>query len=268
MCKRDIAFLQSLENVNLTPLQHSVLEKRYIQLVQEFQRRCFILAILFHSSRTIVTVGSLVVPALLSIQYTDASPASATYSTSYQIYWITWVISLLVTTCNGLQTIFKLEKKYYFLHTTMEHLQSEGWQYLQLSGRYSGFFTPSEVPSHENQFIFFCSSIEKIKMKQVEEEYWKVNENQQAAASQDPKTVQQKKPLEQLIPPTPLRPLSGGKQTLVTILEQPEQTKNELVEKEEPEEKKPEPTIVEIPIRNERAQTSEQKEETRGAMSV
>ncbi len=267
MCKRDTNFLLSLENVNLTPLQHSVLEKRYIQLVHEFQFRCLVLAILFHTSRTIVTVGSLVVPALLSIQYTDASPASTTYSTSYQIYWVTWVISLLVTTCNGLQNIFKLEKKYYFLHTTMEHLRSEGWQYLQLSGRYSGFFTPSEVPSHENQFVFFCSSIEKIKMKQVEEEYWKVNENQQGSAPQDPnKTLQQKKTLEQLIPPTPLRPLSGGKQALVTILEDSEEKKE--TGGEVSEEKKSENTVVEIPLGNDRAKPTEQKEETRGTVPV
>jgi hypothetical protein len=180
MFKADTSFQQALVNVNLTPLQRSILEKRYVELVNQFARRCLFLSVFFHSSRIVVTVGSLIVPALLSIQYTEASPATQdTYSMSYQIYWVTWVISLLVTTFNGIQSIFKLEKKYFSMHTSMEQLRSEGWQYIELSGRYSGFYTPNELPTHENQFIFFCAAIEKIKMKQVEEEYWKVNEAQQ-----------------------------------------------------------------------------------------
>jgi hypothetical protein len=202
MFQKDTSFQQALVNVNLTPLQRSILEKRYVELVNHFTRRCVFLSFFFHTSRIVVTVGSLIVPALLSIQYTEASPASQdTYSMSYQIYWITWVISLLVTTFNGVQSIFKLEKKYFSMHTSMEQLRSEGWQYIELSGRYSGFYTPNERPSHENQFIFFCASIEKIKMKQVEEEYWKINETGQ----DNSKEAAMKK--NTLIPPTPYKPL-------------------------------------------------------------
>ncbi len=202
MFKADTSFQQALVNVNLTPLQRSILEKRYVELVNQFARRCLFLSVFFHSSRIVVTVGSLIVPALLSIQYTEASPATQdTYSMSYQIYWVTWVISLLVTTFNGIQSIFKLEKKYFSMHTSMEQLRSEGWQYIELSGRYSGFYTPNELPTHENQFIFFCAAIEKIKMKQVEEEYWKINEGQQEAS----KDATAKK--NALIPPTPYKPL-------------------------------------------------------------
>ena len=79
-----------------------------------------------------------------------------------QLYWITWVISLLVTTSNGLLTLFKNDNKYLYLHTNTERLTSEGWQYTQLSGRYSGFHTPDKQPTHANQFIFFCHTVEKI----------------------------------------------------------------------------------------------------------
>jgi hypothetical protein len=95
---------------------------------------------------------------------------------SFQIYWSTWVISLLVTTSNGIATLFKVEKKYYLLHTILEQLRSEGWQFLELSGRFSGFYTPQEKPTHGNQFLYFCHAVEKLKMKQVEEEYYKSTE--------------------------------------------------------------------------------------------
>jgi hypothetical protein len=248
MFKKDTSFQNALENVNLTPLQRSILEKRYMELVRQFAKRCFIISIFFHTSRAFVTVGSLVVPALLSIQYTEAAPASqSTYSMSYQIYWITWAISLLVTTFNGIQNIFKFEKKYYFLHTTMEQLRSEGWQYIELSGKYSGFYTPNEAPSHENQFVYFCASVEKIKMHQVEEEYWKINESQQDAQ----KNGSGKK--DALIPPTPFKPLQTSidihPETLVKLTEMSSEEKNSSSEnKDESDEQKQQTSKKSVPV--------------------
>jgi hypothetical protein len=168
------------ETRELTPLQKIIFHERFIKVLDEFERRCFFFAIVFHILRILVSVGSLIVPALLSIQYSDASSSSTLQdpeSFAYSIYWATWVISLLVTTSNGVLTVFKIDKKYYFLHTTMEQLRSEGWQFLQLSGHYSGTHTPEEPANHGNQFVFFCHAIEKIKMKQVEEEYFKLVDN-------------------------------------------------------------------------------------------
>jgi hypothetical protein len=69
-----------------------------------------------------------------------------------------------------------VDKKYYFLNTTMERLRSEGWQYVGLTGRYSGHLIGNRQPTHQNQFVYFVHYIEKIKMKQVEEEYYKTDE--------------------------------------------------------------------------------------------
>lgn len=283
MCwrRKDLGYLDVLQNTSLTPLQQSILKKRYIDLVNQYAYRCLLLAVLFHSTRTIVTVGSLIVPALLSIQYTEASPSKSDgNSMSYQIYWVTWVISLLVTTSNGIQSIFKIEKKYYFLHTIMEQLKSEGWQYLELSGRYSGYYTPDDDPTHENQFTFFCAQVEKIKMKQVEEEYWKVNETQQQQQQQttttagqtttgQTTTTQQRRTIDQLIPPNSLRPHTNvtvdqattESHTLVTIREEGD------------EEKKPEATVENPakdggPVQQQNTQSSEKETHRRMPMSI
>lgn len=162
----------------MTEAHQLLIQYRYIPLVKELRARAFRTAVFFHTSRIIVTVGSLIVPALLSIQYTDGlvGPSNETTDISRQIYWATWLISLLVTMCNGLLTLFKLDKRYFFLHTTLEQLTSEGWQYLMLTSKYSGFYTPGQKPSHQNQFIYFAHSVEKIRMRQVEEEYYKLAE--------------------------------------------------------------------------------------------
>jgi hypothetical protein len=202
------AFSKSIEAlVSLSALQKLILLERFIPLMNEYEQRCYFFAVMFHCTRFIITVGSLIVPALLSIQYSTPGQIAGTSEFSYQIYWVTWVISLLVTISNGVLTLFKVEKKYYLLHTNLEHLRSEGWQFIGLSGRYSGFYTPNDKPSHSNQFLFFCHTVEKIKMKQVEEEYFKINDAVQTTTpSKPPQSESDKAQLvsDGLVPPTPL----------------------------------------------------------------
>ena len=151
------------EMLEIQPYRKHILQQRYLSVVSNFQTRANRLSVMFYTSRVIVTVGSILVPAFLSIQ-----------GSSYQaqLYWTTWFISILITIFNGLITLFKLDKKYYFIHTSLELLKSEGWQYIGLSGRYAPKDAPVP-PTHENQFLIFFHMAEKIKMRQVEEEYWK-----------------------------------------------------------------------------------------------
>lgn len=191
MSNKAETFEIALKEVGLSPLQKVIFQQRFINVLKSFEGRCFYVSIFFHMLRILVTVGSLIVPALLSIQYSDTSASTTIQdpdSFSYEIYWATWVISLLVTTSNGVVSVFKIDKKYFFLHTTMEQLKSEGWQYLELSGRYSGFYTPKLHPTHDNQFIYFCHAVEKIKMHQVEEEYFKLTDSRLSETSSNHKS--------------------------------------------------------------------------------
>jgi hypothetical protein len=168
-----IVVISQLEQLDV--LEKFLIRTRYVELLISMKRRAFYYSILFRSFRLIVTIGSLLVPALLSVQYDT--------NTRGQMYWATWILSLAVTTSNGIFTLLKVDKKYYFVHTIMELLISEGWQYFALTGRYgeSGNLLPAgTVHTHHNMFQFFCHYVEKIKMKQVEEEYYKGIESNQA----------------------------------------------------------------------------------------
>lgn len=151
----------------LESYQEGIFYIRYYPIFKDYQARCFLYALIFHLSRFIVTVGSITVPALLSLQ--NASDD--------RLKWIVWTISLAVTIFNGILTLFKIDKKYYFLHTTKSYLESEGWQYISLSGKYSKAHGEEDINSHAHQFPYFCAAIERIKMKQVEEEYYKAQES-------------------------------------------------------------------------------------------
>jgi hypothetical protein len=142
----------------LDPVQKDIFIVRYMPLLRSYKRRALLFAIIFHISRSVVTVGSIAVPALLSLSGIES--------------WLTWSISLAVSICNGILTLFKIDKKYYSLHTTWHVMESEGWQFISLAGKYS---RPAGA-NHKGQFHTFCLAIEKIKMIQVEEEYWKTQE--------------------------------------------------------------------------------------------
>lgn len=216
--KQILILFQTLST--LSEFQRNTLTTRFVTVTETIHQRARYYSVWFHTGRVIVTVGSLIVPALLSIQYST----SLQESLPYIIYWITWFISLLVTTSNGIMTLFKIDKKFYFLHTTYEQLMSEAWQYIHLSGKYSGFYLKGGEPNHQNQYVFFCHNLEKIKLKQVEEEYFKLIESQPTSTTSTPKKAEEvptidHKHIAGLYTPTPnVRQLLAHKQELANVL--------------------------------------------------
>jgi hypothetical protein len=158
---------------DLTVQQRASIKNRLSFLLQEYRKRACCYAFLFYITRLTITVGSLAVPALLSINLkSDTDPF---------LYWFTWSISLAVTTSNGILTLFKIDKRFFSLHATMERIRSETWQYLQLSGRYSGILgTSHHKPTHRNQYVYFCTQIERIRMKHIDDEFVKQAEMEES----------------------------------------------------------------------------------------
>jgi hypothetical protein len=211
-----------------------IIRERYLNVLRNYQQRACRYGRAFHGCRTIVAVGSLLVPALLSIQYIPSTSGSGTSANSIALYWVTWVISLLVTMSNGIYTLIKVDKKYYFLNTLVEQIRSEGWQYISLTGRYAGSTAIAGSNTHEYQFLYFCHIIEKIKMHQVEEEYFKLTDEYTkthgtgvatrtgagAAGAAAPRVSPSPSSnnLPSLIPPTPEQPFATVMNLLPTDL--------------------------------------------------
>lgn len=162
----------------LSTVQIRTLELRYLLLLKSYKFRIGYIDFLHHFTRLFISLGSVAVPALLSIQ-------SPTSDRSIELYWTTWALSLSVTCLHNFVSIFRFDKKFFAIHSTYEKLQSEGWSYLQLSGRYSGVNgyphnPPHQIkPTHQNQFGLFVYMIEKIQQKQISEEYNGKNEERQ-----------------------------------------------------------------------------------------
>ena len=178
---------EALDTTTLSDIQKKTLKSRLGSLLQEYYSRAYNYSLGFNTFRITITVGSLIIPALLSIQNTASSTPGHTMS--QEVYWVVWMISLLVTMSNGIMTLLKIDKKYFTLNTTFQHLLSESWQFVHLAGAYSGSYTPTIPVSHQNQYVFFCNKIEKIRMRHIEDEYYKAAEQLHA-------------PQEIIVPPT------------------------------------------------------------------
>ena len=140
-----------------------ILKSRFLYEVLNYDARRDHTKKYYNLFRFAVTVGSILLPALLSIGQMDPSKLPRNFD---QIsYWSTWSISLTVTVCNGFLQLFSLDKNYFEYALTSEQLKTEGWQFLQLSGKYD------EYADHKEAYRPFCKSIELIKRKQVEKEF-------------------------------------------------------------------------------------------------
>jgi hypothetical protein len=210
LCRHKPTQVQNLINafdeLDLDTLQKKAITSRLQSLLEEYSDRSGRYSCSFHSLRIIITVGSLIVPALLSVQY-NVNTAATDIDTA--VYWIVWMLSLFVTISNGIVTLFKVDKKYYVLNTTFQHLVSESWQYIELSGKYSGHKTPSLYPNHKNQYIIFATTLEKIRMRNIEDEYYKITEQHASAHTNQQNQPQQ---IDSLIPPSSMPLLTNSEQ--------------------------------------------------------
>ncbi len=160
--------LVSMDDNELDPMSKQILKNRYINLVNAMEVASKRSSFWYSTFNTFTTVGSIIVPALISIQdrtfITDATDQDQIEHEN-GIYWATWGVSLMVTLSNALLRLFSLDKTYITRKIKSNHLKSEGWLFLELAGDYSNY------DSHQDAFIHFCNQIEKIKTEQITEEY-------------------------------------------------------------------------------------------------
>ena len=143
--------------------ERNILKSRFLSEVLSYEDRTNHTKKYYNAFRFLVTTGSILLPAILSMGQMD--PAKLPKNFENISYWCSWSISIMVTGCNGFLQLFSLDKNYFEYAITTEQLKTEGWQYFQLSGKYE------EYEDHNEAYKPFCKSIENIKRKQVEKEF-------------------------------------------------------------------------------------------------
>ena len=141
--KRDMS--AAFSELDITAAQRHILFYRYVSAVDSYERAHCRANFVYTALRAMVTIGSLVTPALLTVQR-DATIG---------VYWLTFALSLVVTIANATTELFSLQKRTRVYWLTFKKLESEGWKYVSSSGKYAG-------QTHANSFAAFTTNVETM----------------------------------------------------------------------------------------------------------
>jgi hypothetical protein len=152
-----------INTLNIDDIKKNIIRGRFLNEVNLYDGKITSVKKWYDFFRFTITMGSILLPALLSIGQMD--PTKLPKNFDQVSYWGSWILSLTVTVSNGFLQLFSLDKNYFMYSLVSENLKTEGWQYFQLSGKYE------DMPDHSSGYKIFCKSIESIKRKQIEQEY-------------------------------------------------------------------------------------------------
>lgn len=114
-----------------------------------------------------VTVGSIVVPSLISIQdktFDTEADQDSLEQHANNIYWSIWAISISVTLSNAFIKLLSLDKTYITRNLRLNQFKGEIMKYLTSSDIYN-------IADTEVRFRTLVRNIEMIKRQQILEEY-------------------------------------------------------------------------------------------------
>jgi len=146
------AFTEVLRTCSLTGRSKLIIRQRFLNLFRYYRKKHKYTSVFHNGSRIIVSMGSIIIPALLTLD----NEISERSLTSQTIYYTTFSISMLVTLTNALSELMQVSKKYYTYATVKEGLVTEGWSFLSLSGRYK------EYSDHSECWRKFVHKVEKL----------------------------------------------------------------------------------------------------------
>lgn len=145
------------------PYDKAIIKFRFLDEIAYYEKKRNETRKYYNTFRFIVTTGSILLPAVLSMGQMD--PAKLPKNFDMITYWCSWTISLMVTGSNGFLQLFSLDKNYFSYSMVVEQLKTEGWQFFGLSGKYEDY------PNHEAAYKTFSKSVESIKRKQIDQEF-------------------------------------------------------------------------------------------------
>ena len=141
----------------------AILKHRFLDEITYYEKKRDDTKKYYNVFRFIVTTGSILLPAILSMGQMD--PAKLPRHFDMITYWCSWTISLMVTGSNGFLQLFSLDKNFFSYSMVVEQLKTEGWQFFGLSGKYE------DCPDHQSSYKTFSKSVESIKRKQIDQEF-------------------------------------------------------------------------------------------------
>ena len=89
----------------------AIIKHRFLEEISYYEKKRDDTKKYYNVFRFIVTTGSILLPAILSMGQMD--PAKLPKHFDMVTYWCSWTISLMVTGSNGFLQLFSLDKNYF-----------------------------------------------------------------------------------------------------------------------------------------------------------
>ena len=163
-CKRLVRFEVDnhiiIKLLPISPFKKEILRRRYSLNIGDYQQKRDYIRCLYRLFQVIITIGSIIVPSLLSIQMT------AYIKTNYEIEvgMSVLILSIIVSICTSIIHLFRMDELYYNYAITLEKMKTLWYKYVSLSG-------PFINTTHDESFNILILMMENIIMNQKIQEY-------------------------------------------------------------------------------------------------
>jgi hypothetical protein len=167
-----------IDDTDLTNIQKHAIKTRIISVVMRLRARLRRLSVAYTCLRTTTTVGSLLVPSILTLQSPTQPVTQPT--DGFSAYWAIWGIGLVVSVSNAFVSLFRVDKNYYTIGNLLEKIESESWLFLTQSGPYNpendeegghNITDDSTYTGHRMHFRQFIEKCEILINRAVRSEY-------------------------------------------------------------------------------------------------
>jgi len=144
-----------VDDLALTDMQKRFLRGRWLDQVAWMEGKAAQAQKRYYRLRLATVIGAVLVPALVSLQTLDADLERAAQVLSV-------LVSLVVAVSAAIEQFFDFGGRWQHYRRTVEQLKTEGWSFMQLSGRYA------EVATHAAAYGTFADRVEHIIQSDVE----------------------------------------------------------------------------------------------------
>lgn len=159
--------IKAVDEKELSDYNKILLKNRFLPMMNSMEVEAKRVNLLFTLFQIVTTLGSIVVPALLSIEEVSFEYNTTSFDIerqSHNIFWLTWGISMAVTISNGFNQLLGLERKYILRNVSVSQIQKEGWSFLEKSGDVYGQLKHKTL----NDIIhIFWKRVEKLRYEQI-----------------------------------------------------------------------------------------------------
>jgi hypothetical protein len=152
--------------LNISPRMKALILDRYVALVEQYASTKNRFTRIYNTTRCVTTLCGILTPALVSIQ-----PFFGSDTTQNPMYWTTFSTSFTLALINGYISLYKVDKKYASSTKAYLDLESAGWEYFSLVGRYAAQDPTEPKPTHANRFHQFMTRVEEIRKGESKIDY-------------------------------------------------------------------------------------------------